>query len=167
MVMRLIATFLGMVVFFVGPALAEEIRFCTDAKKVGFDWRNQQDGKPVLFKTERFTVTDKTGRGRKLYILKDRGSGSKWDCNTLKYFQGLHCRDTPDLRGAISTSRTIIFGNEGGYTRSFLYGPPVGHSTDPYVYVAHGTCKDFKPKNWAPFKKPGAWRGYDKNGNPK
>jgi hypothetical protein len=166
MVMRLIATVLGMV-FVIAPALAAEVQYCTDTKRVGFSWRNQQDGKAVVYKPERFTVTDKTGRGRKLKITYDGHGGFEWDCNTVKWFQGLHCRNTPDINGAITTTSSVIFGKDGGYTRSEIYGPPIGESTDPYIYVAYGTCEDFKPENWAPFKKPGAWRGYDKNGNPK
>ena len=109
-------------------SLGENTLHCAESGAVGFRWDIQGNVAQGAFQKESFTVQ----------VVSETERIIQWPGMPLLHYNctkstgGYHC----SAEGG-DIEFPIIFGKDG-FTRAFLYGPPVGG--DPNIYVSYGVC---------------------------
>ena len=129
------------VCFVAGPALGEEVLYCTDKSGAILIWdKGSDESRLSALKAERFTVIVVNNKKRKI-----TQSGSKYPTMySCKPPSAIARSTVPTSKGSIICENDFgmwVFKNNN-YARTYLWGHVVG-GIDRNIWVAYGTCAKF------------------------
>lgn len=129
------------VCFVAGPALGEEVLYCTDKSGAILIWDQGSDvSRLAALKEERFTIIVVNNKKRKI-----TRSGAKYpstySCKPPSATARLVAPNSMDAIICEGEFSMWIFKNNN-YVRSYLWGHIVG-GIDRNIWVAYGTCAKF------------------------